>query len=237
MNEEHKKWLRRIEILLDEFEDDQTQERLRLVSEELRKLCIAVAGTGYTGIDLTILRFLRFEVREGLGGLLNAKAQPTVIAADSLRLRSAINRMLSPAMAVMRSAAATAPQQSPPGAAPQSAQELPKAVAPVVTLAKITYCVGDGCFWDANSPDSTYRLTSPVHSLIVLREAGLKKVRWLRVETPRLCCHRVRRWRSGCGRSSGSWRSRATAAPTGRCRNSCRSATRSRWFRRTTCWC
>ncbi|MGA4539180.1 hypothetical protein ACPA54_04225 [Uniformispora flossi] len=33
-----------------------------------------------------------------------------------------------------------------------------KAVAPVVTRAKITYCVGNGCFWDANSPDSTCKL-------------------------------------------------------------------------------
>lgn len=33
-----------------------TPERLHLVYEELRKLCSAVAETGYTGIDLTILR-------------------------------------------------------------------------------------------------------------------------------------------------------------------------------------
>lgn len=181
MNEEHKEWLRRIEALLDDFAEDQTRDRLGVVYAELRKLCKALAATGYTGIDLTILRFLLFDVREGLRGLFDAKAQPAVIAAECLRLRTAINRMLYPAKTVARSATTTSPQNQP-GVELQASQEQPKAVAPVVTLAKITYCIGGGKFWDANSPDSTYKLTSPLQSLIVLREMGLKKLRWLRVE-------------------------------------------------------
>ncbi|MGR7002095.1 hypothetical protein ACU686_35550 [Yinghuangia aomiensis] len=182
MNEEHKEWLRRIEALLDEFAEDQTHARLQVVYDELLKLCKALAATGYTGIDLTILRFLRFDVRDGLRGLFDAKAEPAVIAAECLRLRTAINRLLYTAKAIARPATTTAAAPNQPGVELQASQEPPKSAAPVVTLAKITYCVGGGLFWDAATPDSPYKLTSPLQSLIVLRELGLKKLRWLRVE-------------------------------------------------------
>lgn len=182
MNEEHREWLGRIEELLEKFAEDQTYERLRVVNDELRKLYRAVAATGYSGIELTILGFLLHDVRYGLLGLLDAHAQPAVVAADCQRLRNSISRLLYPsgvAQKVMsRSGTAAAPQDQS-GAQPQVPA---KAAAPVVTLAKITYCIGDGRFWEVNSPDSTIKLTSPVQAMISLRDLGLKKVRWLRME-------------------------------------------------------
>ncbi|MGR7002088.1 hypothetical protein ACU686_35515 [Yinghuangia aomiensis] len=135
-NEEQRKWLARIDRKLSEFAKNPTRDRLLAVGEELRKLCVAVAATAYTDIELLVLRSLRDEVCEELLGLFDSNTHQDTIAAECGRLHDLMER-LGRVPAIL---------PTEPEARPESR------VAPA-RLTKTAFGVGNGFFWDANYPD------------------------------------------------------------------------------------